>query len=141
VVVRQARDAGEVAQALELRRRVFSVEQGVSAASDQDGRDGEAIHIVALDEGALRGTCRVLITHEVAALGRMVVEAGERRRGVGRAVLAGAERAARDAGVRRVVLHAQLPAEDFYAQSGYTTSGRRFVEQGIAHIAMEKRLA
>ena len=130
MIVRPTRDAEEVAKALELRRRVFSLEQGVSERADRDGRDHEAIHVVAFEEGVLRGTCRVLIRQDVAALGRLAVARGERRRGVGRAILAEAERAARAGGARRVALHAQLPAERFYTREGYTRGGHRSSSRG-----------
>ena len=45
---------------LELRHRVFCVEQGVPEHEEIDGRDGEAIHLVALRDGELLGTCRLL---------------------------------------------------------------------------------
>ncbi len=141
MVVRRARGAEEIARALELRRRVFSVEQGVSERADRDGRDDEAIHLIALDDGALLGTCRVLVRGQVAAVGRLAVAAEDRRRGIGAAVLAAAEGAAREAGAARVTLHAQLDAEGFYTRSGYARSGAPFVEQGIDHVSMEKPIA
>lgn len=141
MIVRPARDADEVAEALELRHRVFHGEQGVSPDADRDGRDGEALHIVALADGAVRATCRLLIDDGTAKLGRMVVEASERGSGIGRSVLRAAERSARAEGARRVELHAQLAARGFYAGEGYRERGEPFVEEGIDHVAMEKRLA
>lgn len=141
MVVRLARDAHEIDEALELRRRVFCGEQGVAPAADQDGRDPHALHVIAFAEGALRGTCRVLVEGEVAKLGRMAVEGGSRRRGIGRAVLEAAETSARAAGATRAALHAQVPVLDFYIEGGYSRQGRPFVEEGIPHVAMEKRLA
>ena len=139
--MRLARGAGEIEEALELRQRVFSVEQGVDPEADQDGRDPEALHLIAFADGTLCGTCRLLMEGQVARLGRMAVDSGCRRRGVGRAVLETAERMARRAGAERVRLHAQARASDFYARSGYSPYGEPFVEEGIAHVAMEKPLA
>jgi predicted GNAT family N-acyltransferase len=141
VIVRLARDADELSQALELRHRVFHGEQGVSPDADRDGRDDEALHVVALSDGAVRGTCRVLVEGGTAKLGRMVVERSDRRRGVGRAVLRAAERSARAQGARRAELHAQLAARDFYAREGYAERGEPFVEEGIDHVTMDKPLA
>ena len=87
------------------------------------------------------GTCRVLVDGEIGRLGRMAVEARSRGRGLGPAILAAAERSARDAGARLMRLHAQRYIEDLYADAGYTPYGEPFVEEGIAHVAMEKRLA
>ena len=139
--VRLARDEFEVAAALDLRRRVFAVEQGIRPEADRDGRDGEAIHLVAVEEGAVVGTCRLVVTGGVAMLGRLAVEPSGRRRGVGRAVLEAAEGTARTEGARRVALHAQMPVLAFYEESGYSRNGEVFEDEGIDHVSMEKWLA
>lgn len=139
--VRPARDREEVEQALALREQVFSVEQGVALAADRDGLDERAIQVVAVESGRVVGTCRVLVDGEVGRLGRMAVEHAARGRGVGAAILAAAERSARDAGARLMRLHAQRYVEDLYAAAGYLPYGEPFVEEGIAHVAMEKPLA
>ena len=140
--VRQARDRGEVDQALALREQVFCVEQGVELAADRDGLDDQALQIVAIEAGQVIGTCRVLVDDDgVGRLGRMAVEAPSRGRGLGAAILAAAERSARDAGAGLMRLHAQRYVEDMYRAAGYTTYGEPFVEEGIPHVSMEKRLA
>jgi len=50
IVVRRPRDKRELAAALALREEVFCGEQGVTLEGDRDGRDGEALHLVAFDE-------------------------------------------------------------------------------------------
>ena len=127
--------------ALALRRRVFCGEQGVSPAADQDGRDREATHLVALDEDRLVGTCRLLYRGRTARLGRLAVEPQFRRRGVGAALLREAATAARRAGAERIELHAQTYARGLYERAGYAESGSEFVEEGIPHVAMRKPLA
>ncbi len=139
--VRPARDRGEVEQALALREQVFCVEQGVELAADRDGLDDQAIQIVAVEAGRVIGTCRVLVDDGVGRLGRMVVEADSRGEGLGREILAAAERAARAAGARLMRLHAQRYVEHLYAATGYTPYGEPFVEEGIPHVSMEKQLA
>ena len=141
MIVRLAHDKTEVAEALELRRRVFYDEQGIRPEADRDGRDDKALHVIAFPGGALVGTCRVRVAGDVAMLGRLAVERSDRGQGVGRAVLEAAERSARAAGARRMALHAQLPVQAFYEKSGYSPYGDVFMEEGIEHVAMEKRLA
>jgi len=119
---------------------VFCGEQGVDLAAERDGRDGEALHVVALDGGQLVGTCRLLCDGTVTRLGRMAVAPETRRRGVGLAILAAAERCAHDAGAARVRLHAQAEVIELYARAGYYPYGEPFVEEGIDHLGMEKTL-
>ena len=139
--VRPARDRAEVEAALALREEVFCVEQGVGSAADRDGLDDEALQIVAVAGGRVVGTCRVIVDGDVGRLGRMAVTREVRGRGLGAAILAAAERSARDAGARLMRLHAQRYVEDLYAAAGYAPYGDPFVEEGIPHVAMEKALA
>jgi predicted GNAT family N-acyltransferase len=139
--VRPARDADEVSQALELRRRVFCGEQGVAAEVERDPRDDDATHVVAVADGRVLGTCRLVFTGGAALLGRLVVERAERRRGVGSALVRAAADLARVAGARRMSLHAQLAARGLYASAGFAERGEPFVQQGIDHVAMERALA
>lgn len=142
IEVRRAADEAELAAALDLRHRVFCVEQGVPKREELDGRDGGAIHLVALrsDDGAVLGTCRLLIVDRTVQLSRLAVEPHARRRGVATALLRAADREAHSARARRIVLHAQTYARPLYEAAGYEPRGRTFVEAGIEHIAMEKRL-
>jgi predicted GNAT family N-acyltransferase len=141
VEVRPAHDVDEIAAALRLRERVFKDEQGVPVEADRDGRDPEALHLVAVESGKVVGTCRLVFDGPVARLGRMAVEPSRRRGGVGSAVLREAERHARAGGARRISLHAQCRVEDLYVKDGYVATGSPFVEEGIDHVAMEKVLA
>jgi predicted GNAT family N-acyltransferase len=120
---------------------VFIGEQGVSAAADRDGRDPEAMHIVAVDGGQVVGTCRLLFRGRVARLGRLVVEPERRGEGIAAAILAEADSAALQGGADSIALHAQTYAIDLYLDAGYEERGPAFVEEGIEHVAMEKRLA
>lgn len=120
---------------------MFCGEQGVSFEADQDGRDAEAIHIVAVEEGAVIGTCRLLFRGQVARLGRLAVERDRRGDGIAAAILREADRIAVEAGSESIALHAQTYAMTLYEQAGYEQYGPTFVEEGIEHVAMEKRLA
>jgi predicted GNAT family N-acyltransferase len=141
VDVRPARDHAELEQALALRERVFCGEQGVDPGADRDGLDGEALQIVAVEDGRVVGTCRVLMRYGVARLGRMAVEPDLRGRGIGARLLDEAERGALAAGATLVRLHAQAAAVPLYARGGYAAVGEPFVEEGIDHVTMERALA
>ena len=120
---------------------MFCGEQGVELAAERDGFDDEALHVVALRNGHVLGTCRVLVDDGVGRLGRMAVEPAARGHGIGAELLAEAERAAARAGATRIRLHAQKAAQSLYARAGYEQSGEPFVEEGIDHVTMERSLA
>jgi predicted GNAT family N-acyltransferase len=120
---------------------VFCVEQGVSVTADRDGRDHEAVHIVAVEEGRVVGTCRLLFRGRVARLGRLAVEPERRGAGIAAAILREADSVALRHAARSVSLHAQTYALKLYLDAGYEERGARFTEEGIEHVAMEKPLA
>lgn len=141
VRVRCASGSEEVERALDLRREVFVGEQGVAPEEEIDGRDGEALHLVAVDSGGLVvGTCRLLADGPVVKLGRMAVAREARGRGIGARLLQLAE-AEVPPTAERIVLAAQIPAIPLYERAGYARHGEVFLDAGIEHVRMEKTLA
>lgn len=138
--VRRAQSEQELADALEIRHAVFCIEQGVPERDELDGRDHEGIHLVAVRDGELLATCRIVLVGSTAQFSRLAVKRSARRQGIATALLAAADDEARAAGMRRLVLHAQTYARELYERAGYRPRGRVFWEAGIEHIAMEKVL-
>jgi predicted GNAT family N-acyltransferase len=141
IEVRPARGDDEVRAALELRRAVFVDEQGVPLAEERDEHDAAALHLVAVEGGRVVGTCRLVTAGETVKLGRMAVAPGARRRGIAARLLAEADARALELGARRMALGAQLTAQPVYERAGYVARGERFLDAGIEHVMMEKRLA
>lgn len=139
--VRVATSPSEVDEALELRRRVYVDEQGVALAADRDGLDPTALHLVAVDDDRIVGTCRLVFEPGSARLGRMAVDGTMRGRGIGAAILAAAEHEARAAGAARIRLDAQLTAQSLYERGGFKVCGEEFMDEGIPHLPMEKHFA
>jgi ElaA protein len=140
--VRPASGEREMEALRRLRFEVFCREQGVPEHEEVDGRDGDALHLIAVDEGGdVLATCRLLFVGPTTQFSRLAVRASFRRRGIATALLEAAEAETRAAGGKRMVLHAQTYARELYEIAGYRPRGRVFVEAGIEHIAMEKALA
>ena len=132
-----------------LRRAVFIEEQAVPEALEWDGLDGEAHHFLAVDSAeALRsatqtaalGTARMRIVDGLAKAERVAVRKDVRTQGVGRLLMVAIEAHARRKGLPAVVLHAQLTAIPFYESLGYQAHGEIFLDAGIDHREMTKRL-
>lgn len=127
-------------EALALRHEVFCVEQGVPEYEELDGRDPDGIHLAAVADGELVGTCRLLQVGPTVQFSRLAVRADARRQGIATRLLELAEAETRAMGARRLVLHAQTYARSLYEGVGYRPRGKLFVEAGIEHVAMEKVL-
>jgi predicted GNAT family N-acyltransferase len=138
--VRRLRGEDEMTAALELRHDVFCVEQGVPVREELDGRDGEGLHLVAVADGELVATCRLLFVGPTVQFSRLAVRQNARRQGIATALLKLADAETRAGGARRLVLHAQTYARTLYDAAGYEPRGRTFMEARIEHIAMEKHI-
>ena len=134
----------EIEAALEVRRVVFIEGQGVDAALERDGQDGEAIHAIAYAGGRVAAVGRMLPQvggdGTVGRVGRMAVLAEHRRKGLATAVLRALEAEARRRSWRGVELHAQAYVAELYAKEGYAAIGAPFYEAGIEHVTMTKAL-
>ena len=124
-----------------LRRAVFIIEQGVSEAEEVDGRDADALHLLALLDGVAVGCARVLVAGDTAKIGRVCVLAAHRGAGVGAALTQEAVALARMLpGVTRAKLSSQTHAIGFYARLGFVATGDEYMDAGIPHRDMVRAL-
>jgi predicted GNAT family N-acyltransferase len=129
--------------AVQLRKDVFVVEQGVPAEIEIDGRDDEAEHAVVFDpsgDGSVLATARLLTVQGIGIVGRVAVRGDKRKTGLGAVVMLAIEDRARELGLPVLELHSQLEAEGFYARLGYAAYGDEYLEAGIPHVSMRKTL-
>jgi len=141
VTVKLVETQAELEGAITVRMQVFVAEQAIPAEEELDDADATATHAVALHQGRIIGTGRlVLHDPETVKIGRMAVNADWRRQGIGGLILQHLELEARARGIRTALLHAQEYVKDFYAAHGYQQYGEVFLEVDIPHVEMRKRL-
>ena len=136
-----------------LRHEVFVVGQDVPVELERDDLDETADHVVAVVDGTLVGTGRLVdgrigvdgrlepaTVGTVGTIGRMAVVEAARGSGVGRALLDRLVDRASERGLPEVELHAQLHARGFYERAGFTPFGDVYLEAGIEHVGMRRCL-
>lgn len=136
-IIAPGEDPPERQLARNLRHEVFVIGQNVPEELEIDEVDLDCDHAVAVVEGNVVGTGRLLPD---GTIGRMAVAERHRGEGVGAAVLARLEQRAVERGRVEVELHAQLHAAPFYDKAGYTRVGDVYLEAGIEHVTMRKRV-
>ena len=119
-----------------LRQEVFVVEQDCPYP-DLDGRDPEpgTVHVVMFEGDAVIGYARVLDDGDEWRIGRVVLAAAGRGRGLADRLMDGAVAACPG---RDVVLDAQTPLAAWYAGFGFAVDGEEFLEDGIPHLPMRR---
>ncbi|WP_123533902.1 GNAT family N-acetyltransferase [Halosimplex salinum] len=141
VDVRVAESDPDREAALSVRREVFIEEQGVPEDIEMDGRDDEAVHLVATAGGEPVGAARLReVDPGVGKVERVAVVDERRGEGIGRDLMDTLEATAADRGIDRLIMHAQTHVEAFYRRLGYETTSDVFEEAGIDHVEMEKTL-
>jgi predicted GNAT family N-acyltransferase len=122
-----------------VRFAVFVDEQHVPEDIEIDERERQCVHVLAFDDDVPVGTGRIDFG-DGGRVGRLAVLAGQRRRGIGSALMTCLHGLAAERGLGRVWCHAQLRAVPFYRHLGYRVTGEPFVEAGIEHVTMERVL-
>ena len=131
----------DIAACHALRRTVFIEEQNVSVAEEVDGRDDDALHVLATVDGVPMGCARILISADVAKIGRVCVLKDGRGTGLGAAIIRACLDVARaQQGVKKALLGSQTHALAFYERLGFVAFGPIYDDAGIPHRDMERDL-
>lgn len=125
---------------LAIRRTVFIEEQGVSVEDEVDGKDPQAIHLLATSNGNTVGTARLLMSGKVGKIGRVAVLKEARGTGLGKALVLFAVEELSRRGATRAMLGAQTHAIGFYEALGFSAVGPEFLDAGIPHREMVREL-
>ncbi|MBW9114921.1 GNAT family N-acetyltransferase [Rhizobium cauense] len=124
-------------EAFKLRRAVFVVEQNVPGDEEFDAFDLAAHHVVAITDGEVSGTLRVIHDEHHVKIGRVAVGEAWRGRGVASAMLTFAMNEHRSARQNRFYLTAQSDKVALYERFGFVAIGDEFPDGGMPHLAMK----
>jgi predicted GNAT family N-acyltransferase len=122
---------------LALRREVFILEQHVSAEEEFDSYDLTATHVVALLDGDVAGTLRILFLDEHVKFGRVAVAQPARGKGIASKMMHFAMNLAAARGETKFYLTAQTDKLALYEKLGFVAFGEEFQDGGMPHLAMK----
>ena len=138
------RAEGRTADCIDIRRRVFVEEQGIDISLEIDEKDAPGSgceHFLMLEGDKPVGAFRAYFedAHTVH-LQRFCILKEYRGRGFGREALRFIEGCYTAKGAEKLTFGAQITAIPFYEKCGYTCVSGFFLDAGIPHRTMEKRL-
>ncbi|MCR6671750.1 GNAT family N-acetyltransferase [Devosia ginsengisoli] len=122
--------------AFALRREVFVWEQKVPEEEENDADDLTAIHFVAIAQGEVVGTLRLIDKPEHVKIGRVAVRRAFRGHGIAKQMMLAAMEHARSQGRDRFYLTAQSDKLGMYEKLGFVAFGPEFQDGGMPHRAM-----
>lgn len=123
-----------------VRKIVFVDEQHVPLEEEIDNLEAVSTHFLLQDEGQSVGAGRFRVVDGYGKVERICVLKHKRKSGAGRAIMEGIEAFAKKEGIRKLKLNAQTHAIPFYEGLGYEVASEEFLDAGIPHKTMVKRL-
>ncbi|HLC68967.1 MAG TPA: GNAT family N-acetyltransferase [Candidatus Bilamarchaeaceae archaeon] len=147
----------EVLEILAIRRTVFIEEQEVPEERERDGYDKNAVHVILKVDGEPAGTARLRTlgkgkikimrstnrSHSSSKnlkIERMAILKPYRKKGFGEEMMVFIGQYAKMHKIKKLVIHSQWQARDFYKRLGFRQHGKPFMDAGIRHIEMVKKL-
>ncbi|MEP6597679.1 MAG: GNAT family N-acetyltransferase [Ginsengibacter sp.] len=131
----------EYRQMVDLRYEILRKPLGLSFKKEELDKEKNDILIGAFEEEKMLGCCLMTrVDDNNIRLRQMAVQNNLQGKGIGASMLNFAENVARDAGYKKMVMHARNTAIHFYEKLGYKITSEEFEEITIPHHIMEKKL-
>lgn len=133
----------ELYDLIQLRVDVFCVEQNC-VYQDLDGKDEKAIHIIGKKNNKIIAYTRVFKPGDYfkeSSIGRVVVRKDERQHKYGYDIMKASIQAVKEYfNETTIKLSAQTYLRKFYNNLGFKEIGEEYLEDGIPHVAMIRKL-
>ncbi len=128
---------------LEFRNRYLWLPQGINIHDENLEEEKDQVFITAFSNETKEIIgCVVLVPkkNSECKLRQMVVDEKERNKGIGRAMIKYFEQVCKERTINRIYAHARKYAIDFYLKLDYKIISKEFMEVGIPHLKIEKKL-
>lgn len=141
LVIKLANFSEDFLEIKAIRKAVFQEEQKVEEALEFDGKDEICEHLIAyLDKQAV-GTARIrYIDDKTVKIERLAVLSTARGQGIGKKIMEEALLIIASKDIAEVVINAQEYVKALYYKLGFAQEGEIFIEAGIPHVKMRKKL-
>ncbi|RBP92159.1 putative GNAT family N-acyltransferase [Cytobacillus firmus] len=130
----------ELHDAFSVRKQVFINEQNVPEEEEIDQFEDEAVHFVLYNNGMPAGAGRFRTVDGNGKVERICVLKENRQSGSGKAIMDKIEEHAKKQGLPALKLNAQTQAIPFYEKLGYQVISEVFMDAGIPHRTMKKKI-
>lgn len=128
---------------VQLRYKILLEPLGLKFLDSHREQEINYLHIgciECLDDKLVGGLLLAPIDNDTIRLMQVAVDTKYQHEGIGRDLVDYAEKRAREAGYKKIVMHAMLTVVNFYEKIGYHQEGDIFAEKGITFARMVKAL-
>jgi len=135
--------ANQLFEIYNLRSEVFIVEQNC-AYQDVDNTDKTSKHLLLMEAETLAAYARIIppgISYKEASIGRVVVKRTFRGKDLGKLLM---QKCLHEMDIlypkQDIVISAQSYLLKFYTELGFAAEGKEYLEDGIPHTKMRRKL-
>lgn len=124
---------------VELRYKILLEPLGLKFLDSHRQKEMNYLHIgcvECLDDKLVGGLMLAPVDNDTVRLLQVAVDTKYQREGIGRAMVEYAKQRAREAGYKKMFIHARLTAIHFYEKIGFHQEGDIFEEQGFTFAKM-----
>lgn len=124
-----------------LRTEILRKPLGLVFTDEELEKENKDLLIGAFEDDRLLACCILTpLSNTSYKLRQMAVSQKMQRLGIGAVMLQFAENLAHDARYDTIILNARTTAIGFYEKMGYAIHGEEFIEVGIPHVEMRKKI-
>ncbi len=129
----------ELYEIIKSRTEIFLLEQHI-ICQDLDDVDYKSLHCFLFDGKRVRGYLRAFCSDEdVVTIGRVLTLT--HKKGLGRELMKKSIQEIQSrSSCRKISVHAQKQAVEFYQKLGFVIVSEEFMEEGVPHVTMELKL-
>ncbi len=128
---------------VQLRYKILLEPLGLKFLDSHREQEMNYLHvgcIECLDDRLIGGLLLAPINNDTIRLMQVAVDTKYQHEGIGSDMIHYAERRAKEAGYKKIIMHAMLSVVTFYEKNGYHQEGEIFEEKGITFAKMVKKL-
>ncbi|MFT5723669.1 MAG: putative GNAT family N-acyltransferase [Bacteroidia bacterium] len=134
-------DSEQYMESVNLRQDVLRTPLGLKFTKENMVTDVDEIHIAATDGQSIIGILLLRpINKEIVKMRQVAVLSASQGQGIGKKLVAFSENFAQHMGFTEMELHARKVSLPFYSSQNYQIVGDEFLEIGIPHFKMIKKL-
>jgi predicted GNAT family N-acyltransferase len=130
----------QLEDAFAIRKKVFVEEQQVPEEEEIDHLESEATHFILHCDGKPAGAGRFRMVDDYGKIERICILKEFRGNGSGQAIMERIQAYAKEKNVQTLKLNAQTQAIPFYDKLGYEVISEEFLDAGIPHKTMSKKI-
>lgn len=129
-------------ETVDLRNQILRVPLGLEFTVEQLAEECDQFHLACYDEGWGIVGCLVLnpLDKDTVKMRQVAVWEANQGQGIGKIMVVESETFSKEKGYINMVLNARDTAVPFYEKLGYKKVGKKFIEVGIDHFKMQKKL-